>query len=79
MNLAEGEEAMTVAAVIDERGLQRRLDARHLGKIDVATKLFTVGGLEVEFLDAIATQNDHPGLFRMGRIDQHFVGHGLSS
>ena len=75
MDFAEGEEAVAVAAVVDEGGLQRRLDARHLGEIDVAAKLLTVGELEVEFLDPIAAQNDHPGLLRVGRIDQHFVGH----
>ena len=31
MNFAEGEEAMAVAAIIDEGRLQRRLDARHHG------------------------------------------------
>ena len=43
MDFAEGEEAVAVAAVVDEGGLQRRLDARHLGQIDVAAELFTVG------------------------------------
>ena len=43
MDFAEGEKAVAIAAVIDERGLQRRLDARDLGQIDVAAKLFTVG------------------------------------
>ena len=75
MDFAEGEEAVAIAAVVDEGGLQRRLDARHLGQIDIAAKLFTVGRLEVEFLDTIAAQNHHPGLLRMGRIDEHFVGH----
>ena len=75
MDFAEGEEAVAVAAVVDEGGLQRRLDARHLGEIDVAAKLFTVGGFEVEFFDAVAAQNHHPGLLRVGRIDEHFVGH----
>ena len=75
MNFAEGEKAVAVPAVVDEGGLQRRLDARHLGQIDVAAKLFTVCGFEVEFLDAMAAQNNHPGLLRMGRIDEHFVGH----
>ena len=37
MDFAEGEEAVAVAAVIDERGLQRRLDARHFRQIDVAS------------------------------------------
>ena len=75
MDFAEGQEAVAVAAVVDERRLQRRLDARHLGQIDIAAKLFAVGRLEVEFLDTVAAQNDHPGLLRMGRIDEHFVGH----
>ena len=37
MDFAERKEAVTVAAVIDESGLQRRLDARHLRQIDVAS------------------------------------------
>jgi hypothetical protein len=75
MDFAEGQKAVAISAVVDEGGLQRRLDARHLGQIDVAAKLFTAGGLEIEFLDTMAAQNNHPGLFRMGRIDEHFVGH----
>ena len=70
---------MAIAAVIDKGGLQRRLDPRHLGQIDVTAELLTVGGLEVEFLDAIAAQDDHPGLLGVGRIDQHLVGHCLNS
>jgi hypothetical protein len=67
---------VAIAAVIDEGRLQRRLYARDLGEIDVTAKLFAVGTLEVEFLDAISTQDHNPGLFRVGRVDQHFVGHG---
>jgi len=75
MDFAEGEEAVTVAAVFNEGGLQRRLNARNLGEVDIAAQLFALGRLEIKFLDAIAADHDHPGLFRMGRIDQHFVGH----
>ena len=75
MDFAEGQKAVAIAAVVDEGRLQRRFDARDLGQIDVAAKLFAAGGLEVEFLDSIAAQNDHPGLLRMGRVDEHFVGH----
>ena len=75
MDFAEGEKAVAVAAVIDERGLQRRLDPRHLGQIDVTAQLLAAGRLEVELLHTLATQNDHPGLFRMGSIDEHLVGH----
>ncbi len=75
MDFGEGQEAVAVSAVVDEGGLERRLHARHLGKIDIAAKLFTSGGLEVEFFHTVAAQNHHPGFLRMGRIDQHFVGH----
>ena len=36
VNFSEGEEAVAIAAVIHESRLQRRLNARHLGKIDIA-------------------------------------------
>lgn len=75
MNFAEGQKAMAIAAVFDEGGLQRRLDARDFGEIDVAAQLLALGRLEIKFLDAIAADHNHPGLFRMGGIDQHFVGH----
>ena len=75
VDLAEGEEAVAVAAILDEGRLQRRLYARDLGEIDVAAQLFALGGLEIKFFDAIAADHDNPGLFRVGSIDQHFVGH----
>jgi hypothetical protein len=75
MDFAEGEEAVTVSTVFDKRGLQRRLDARDLGEIDVAAQLLALGGFEIKFLDAVAADHDDPGLLRVGGIDQHFVGH----
>ena len=75
MDFAEGQEAVAVAAIFDEGGLQRRLYARDLGEIDVAAQLFALGGLEIKLFDAIAADHNDPGLFRVGGIDQHFVGH----
>jgi hypothetical protein len=75
MDFAEGQEAMAVAAILDEGRLQRRFYARDLGEIDVSTKLFALGGLEVKLFDTIAADHNDPGLFRVGGIDQHFVGH----
>jgi hypothetical protein len=75
MDFAEGQEAMAVAAILDEGGLQRRLYARHLGEVDVSAKLFALGGLEVKLFDSIAADHNDPGLFRVGGVDQHFVGH----
>jgi|GEM_PF-3243420 len=75
MDFAEGEKAVTITAVLDKGGLQRWLYPRDLGEIDIAPQLLALGRLEIKFLDAIAADHDHPGLFRMGGIDQHFVGH----
>jgi hypothetical protein len=75
MDFAEGQEAVAVAAVFDEGGLQRRLDPRDLGEIDVAAELLALRGFEIKLFDAIAANHDNPGLFRVGRVDQHFVWH----
>ena len=75
MDFTEGEEAVAISAVFDERGLKRGFNARDLGEIDVAAQLLALGGFEIKFLDAIAADHDDPGLFRVGGIDQHFVGH----
>ena len=75
MDFRERQEAVAVAAIVDEGGLQRRLYPRDFREIDVAAQLAAVCGFEIEFLDAVAAQNDHPGLLRMGGVDKHFVGH----
>ena len=75
VNFAERQKTVAVAAVFDEGGLQRRLYPRDLGEIDISTQLFALGGLEIKFFDAIAADHDDPGLFRVGGIDQHLVGH----
>ena len=75
MNFAEGEKSVAVSAVFDEGGLERRLDPRDLGEVDVAAQLLALGCLEIKFLDTIAADHDDPGLFRVGGIDQHLVGH----
>ena len=63
MDLAERKEAVAVAAIVDERRLKRRFDAGDLGQIDVAAKLLTFSGLEIEFFDFVAAQHNDPGLF----------------
>ena len=75
MDFAKGQKAVAVATIFNEGGLQRRLYARDLGEIDVAAQLFALSGLEIKFFDAIAADHDDPGLFRVGGVDQHFVGH----
>ena len=75
VDFAEGQEAMAVTAIFDEGCLQRRLYAGDLGEIDVSTQLLALGGLEVKLFDTIAADHNDPGLFRVGGVDQHFVGH----
>ena len=69
VDFAEGEEAMPVAAILDESCLERRFNPRDLGEIDIAAQLFALGGLEIKLFDTIAAHNDDPGLFRVGGID----------
>jgi hypothetical protein len=75
MDFAEGEKAVTVAAILDEGSLQGWLYACDFGEVDIAAQLFALSGLEIKLFDAIAADHDDPGLFRVGGIDQHFVGH----
>nr|WP_315780593.1 hypothetical protein [Bradyrhizobium sp. SZCCHNPS1003] len=75
MDFAEGQEAVAVAAILDEGGLQRGLNAGNLGQVDVAAELLALGRFEIKFLDAVAADDNDPGLFRVGSIDQHLVGH----
>ncbi|MGL3109791.1 hypothetical protein [Bradyrhizobium sp. BR 1432] len=78
MDFAEGEEAVAVAAIFDESGLERGFDPGHLGEVDIPAQLLALCGLEVKLFDAIAADHDDPGLFRVGGIDQHLVGHVLT-
>ena len=75
MDFAEGQKTVAVTAIFDESRLQRRLYARDLGEVDIAAQLLALGGLEIKFFDAIAADHNDPGLFRVGGIDQHLVGH----
>jgi hypothetical protein len=75
VDFAESQEAVAIAAIFDERCLQRRLYACDLGEVDIAAQLLALGGLEIKLFDAIAANHDNPGLFRVGGVDQHLVGH----
>src|SRR3546814_13362866 len=43
VDLAKGEEAVAIAAIFDERRLQRRFDAGYLGQIDIRSEERRVG------------------------------------
>ena len=73
VDFGEGEKPMPIAAVLDEGGLQRRLDASDLGEIDVAAEQLAGGRLVIKFLYATITEHHDPGLFRVGGIDKHLI------
>jgi len=75
MDFAEGQEAVAIAAVVDERRLERRFYPGDLGEIDIAFELLVLSGFEVKLLDPVPFDDRDPGLFRVARIDQHAHGH----
>ncbi len=79
VDFAEGQEAVAVAAKINERRLQRRFDPGYLGEIDVTLDLLVFSRFKVEFLNPVALEHRHPGFFLVARIDQHAHCHLLLS
>ncbi len=75
VDFVEGQEAMAIAAVLDEGRLQRRLNPRHLGEVDIPSELLPVGAFEIEFFNARSVDDHHTRLFGVGCVDQHILGH----
>ena len=75
MDFRKGEEALAVAAIFDERRLQRGLYARYLREIDISFEWPLGCGLEVEFFDFLSVKNNDASLFGVACIDQHTFGH----
>jgi hypothetical protein len=76
MDFGKGQETLAIAAIFHKGGLQRRLNARHLGEIDVSLERPLGRGLEIKFLDLGTVENDHPCFFRVVGVDEHAFGHG---
>ena len=74
VDFAEGEEAVAIAAILDEGGLQRGLYARDLGEVDVAAQLAAALGFKIEFFELVTVSDDDPCFFRVGAIHQHSFG-----
>lgn len=73
MDLVESEEAVTIAAVFDERRLQRGFYSRDLGQIDISANRPLGCGFEIKFLDFGSIDYDDAGLLGMTCVDQHFL------
>ena len=55
MDFRKGEEAVPIAAIVDEGRLERRLDPRDLREVDVAAQRPLACGFEVKLLDAVTS------------------------
>ena len=71
MDFRKSEEAVTVAAIFDERRLQRRFNPGDFGEVNIAFQLLPVGSFEIKFLDTVSVDDCDPGLLGMARVDQH--------
>ncbi len=75
MDFREGQETVPVAAIFDEGRLERWLHPRDLGQIYVAFELLLAGDFEIEFVQLVTIDHDHPSLLGMGRVNQHALCH----
>ena len=71
MDFAEGQKAVAIAAIVDERRLERRFYPGDLGEIDIPFELLVLGGFEVKLLDPVSFGDGDPSLLGMARVDQH--------
>ena len=75
MDFVEGEETVPVSAIVDECRLERRFHPCHLGEINIAFQLGFPAAFEVEIVQPVAADDDHPGLFGVSRVNQHACRH----
>jgi hypothetical protein len=73
MDFGKGQEPMAIAAVINKGRLQRRLDPRHLGKIDISRQLPLVYSFKIELFDTVSIDHNNPSFLGMGGVDKHFL------
>ena len=75
MDFAERQEAVAIAAIFDECGLQAGLDPDYLGEIDIPFELSFRRSLDVEIFKSITVQHHDAGFFRVRGVDQHALRH----
>ena len=75
VDFTECKEAVAIAAIFHESCLERGFDPGYFRQINVTAQLLPICRLKVEFFNTIATYDDNPGLFRVGRIYQHSSCH----
>ncbi len=70
-NFLERQEAVAIAAVLDERRLQRGLEPRDPALVDVRLLLFLGRLFDVDVVQVLAVDDRDAQFFRLRRIDEH--------
>ena len=77
VDVAKGDEAVALGAVVDEGGLQGRLHADDSRSVDVALDLLGAFGGDAEVFHDAAVDDGDPDLTRLCGVDQHSFTHDL--
>src|SRR3546814_11518499 len=67
VDFRKGEAAVAVAAILDERRLQRRFNPRHLGAVDITLELPPFSRFNIKFLYTVPVDDTTPGPPRVAR------------
>ena len=78
MNFRERQKPVAVSAIVHKGRLERRLDPRYLGEVDISRELPFVKRLEVKFVNLGSVHHHNTRLFGVRGIDQHFSCHDFS-
>ena len=70
-NFLEGQETVTVFAIVDEAGFQRGLDTGDDALVDIALATLASSGLDVNVDQSLTIDDGNPQFFRMGCVEQH--------
>jgi len=70
-DLLQRQEAVAVAAVVDERGLEAGFDPGDPALVDVGLLLFPGRQFKVEVVEELSVDDRHAQLFALRGIDQH--------
>ena len=65
------QEAMALCAIVDEGGLETRLDAGDPTHVNIGFLQLPAGSFDVEVVELLAIHNGHTQLFWLSRVNQH--------
>ena len=70
-HLAQGQEAVAVGAVFDERGFERRFEPGDAALVDVGYLVVAGRLFDVDVVQVLAIDDGDPQFFRLRGVDEH--------